>query len=116
MTNAASVGCSMNGYPEVAPYQSQPGGGGSSSVQALVQPIPAQTGPIGAAPSPVTLPPGGSAVFFLTWSTGGASCQLADGISLDTPTSSTIALVIFSFRFCGGALKQSVVLPAGTAA
>jgi hypothetical protein len=115
-TNTSAVACSMSGYPAVAPYRTQAGGGGSSSVQASVAPISSQAGPIGGAAQVVTLPPGQAAVFFLMWSTGGASCQMSDGITFNTPTTSTFAIVAFPFRFCGNTIKQSVVLPPGTSA
>jgi hypothetical protein len=114
MTNTSQVGCTMRGYPSVVPYRRQSGGGGSSSVQALVGPIPAQAGAIGAAAQPVALKPGQTAVFFLMWSPQGVGCQVADGVSVNTPVSSTFAIVSFPFSFCGSAIQQSVVLPAGT--
>ena len=48
-------------------------------------PIPAQVGAIGAAPRLVSLNPGQGAVFFLMWTAPGTSCQLADGVSFNTP-------------------------------
>jgi hypothetical protein len=115
MTNTTQVGCTMSGYPGVVPYRRQSGGGGSSSVQALVAAIPAQVGAIGAAAQLVAVNPGQTALFFLMWTTTGAGCQVADGISVNTPVSSTFAVVSLPIKFCGGTLKQSVVLPAGTA-
>jgi hypothetical protein len=106
----------MTGYPGVAPYRTQAGGGGSSSVQAVVVPISAQVGAIGASPRLVSLNPGQGAVFFLMWTAPGVSCQLANGVSFNTPVASTYAIVPFPFQFCATTLKESVVLPAGTSA
>jgi hypothetical protein len=114
VSNTTTAPCTMSGYPSVAPYATQAGGGGSSSVQALVQPIPAPRGAIGGPAQLVTVNPGQAAVFFLTWTTGGGPCQRADGVTFNTPSSSTIALVTFPFQFCANVLMQSVVLPSGT--
>ncbi len=116
ITNTTQNACNLAGYPGVAPYRTQAGGGGSSSVQAVVVPIPAQVGAIGAAARLVSLNPGQGAVFFLMWTAPGPSCQLADGVSFNTPVASTYAIVKFPFQFCATTLKESVVLPAGTSA
>ena len=114
LTNTTTQPCSMTGYPKVAPYRGGTGGGGGSSVQALLQPIPATDGPIGGPARLVTVNPGQAAVFFLLLGTGGGACQVADGITFDTPISSMFVLISFQFRFCGPNVYESVIFPAGT--
>jgi hypothetical protein len=109
LTNTGPTLCTIFGYPKMVPYRA------STSVQASVVPIPAGEGAIGAGATRVLLGPGESAVFHVQWSptpNGANDCQTADGIVFSAPGESSLVRVPFAFRFCGRAIRQSVIQPA----
>jgi hypothetical protein len=106
VTNRGPTSCLTAGYPKVSPYRS------SSSVQANVVPIPPGEGAIGAPAREVSLGPAKTAVFHIQWRpapNGPDDCQDADGIIFDVPGGESLVPVPFPFRFCGRAIRQSVI-------
>jgi hypothetical protein len=93
------------------------GNSGGTALSLAVEPIPANFGDIGGAGSVVPLAPGGSAAFFLEWtsvSQGPEPCYEVDGIEFGAPQALSSARKTVPAALgtvCGGVLYESVMFP-----